>query len=235
VSKVTTHNFIAIATEVIMGKHKPEHYETLELDYVGIKSPLFSYNRLKGANPVAHVEMASTGEVACIGDNLLEAFYTSWLATEQSVKGKRILVSIGGLVKIKLLEELRILENRGWEIYATAGTHDYLSKHGIGSIFLYKASDELEPNVASAIAEKEIDLIVNIPRSSGGKNLTDGFRIRRLAIDHHIPLITNLQIAQLLLKCLAEIDPSRLPIRSWAEYTQSYAMDLAEENNLVLN
>ncbi|SCA62473.1 hypothetical protein SCG7109_AA_00550 [Chlamydiales bacterium SCGC AG-110-M15] len=234
VSKVTTHNLIDIATQVIMGKHTLEHYETLELDYVGIKSPLFSFNRLKGANPVAHVEMASTGEVACIGENLLEAFYTSWLSTEQSVKGKRLLVSIGGRMKVKLLDELRVLENKGWEIYATAGTHEYLSKHGLGSIFLYKASDQLEPNITSCIAEQEVDLIVNIPRKSGGKTVTDGYRIRRLAIDHHIPLITNLQIAQLMLKCLAELESKRLPIKSWSEYTQSYRLGPIEQE-LTLN
>lgn len=221
VSKITNYNFIAIATEVMLGRHVRKPYETLELDYVGIKCPQFSYNRLKGSNPVAHVEMASTGETACMGENLLEAFYASWLATEQTVKGKRLLVSVGGNKKIKLLEGLRILENHGWEIYSTASTHDFLTKNGVGSLFLYKASDELEPNVVSYISGKQVDLIINIPVNPNETQLSDGFKIRRSAIDHHIPLITNLQIAQLFLKCLAEIDVKNLSPKSWQEFTQN--------------
>lgn len=220
VSKVTNHNFIEIATEVMMGKYRQKPYETLELDYVGVKTPQFSYSRLKGANPVAHVEMASTGEVACIGDNLHEAFYMSWLATDQSVKGKRLLASIGGDKKVKLLPTLKKLEEMGWEIYATENTHDYLCRNGVGSNFLYKGSQELEPNVISTIADKQVDLIVNIPRTISPTNHdTDGYKIRRLAIDHNIPLITNLHIAQMFLECLTNLDSKELPIKSWQEYT----------------
>jgi len=219
VSKVTDHNFIQIAVEVMLGKHKKSHYETLELDYVGVKTPQFSYSRLKGANPVAHVEMASTGEVACIGENMLEAFYMSWLATEQSIRGKRLLASIGGDKKIKLLPELRKLEELGWEIYSTENTHDFLSRSGVGSNFLYKGSQEVEPNVISTIANKEVDLIINIPRTvAPSKHQTDGFKIRRLAIDHHIPLITNLHIAQMFLQCLTELNTKKIPVKSWQEY-----------------
>ncbi|MBB64207.1 MAG: carbamoyl phosphate synthase large subunit [Waddliaceae bacterium] len=217
VSKVVNHNFIHIASKVLMGIQQYGPYETLELGYVGMKTPQFSYQRLKGANPVAHVEMASTGEVACISDTYLEAFMTSWLATEQSVKGKRLLVSIGGSVKQKLLEGLRSLEENGWEIFATEGTHEYLSRHGVGSRFLYKASERFEPNIVSTISNKEVDLIINIPRRIHTSQQTDGFRIRRLSIDHHIPLITNLQIAQLFLSCLANLDIDALPLRSWQE------------------
>jgi len=222
VSKVTNHNFIDIATEVILNRHKKGYYETLELDHVGVKTSQFSFSRLKGANPVAHVEMASTGEVACLGDNLLEAFYMSWLATEQSIEGKSILVSIGGDKKIKLLPALQKLEQQGWEIYATENTHDFLCRQGIGSHFLYKASQVSEPNVITCIAGKQVDLIINIPRKSPtGSNNTDGFNIRRLAIDHHIPLITNLHIAQLFLQCLTEVEFAKIPIKSWQEFTSS--------------
>lgn len=219
VSKVTNHNLIEIATEVLLKKYKKAFYETLELDYVGVKTPQFSYSRLKGANPVAHVEMASTGEVACLGDHLLEAFYMSWFATEQSIAGKRILATIGGDKKNRLLPYLKKLEEQGWEIFATENTHDFLSRSGVGSHFLYKGSQKSEPNVLSVIADKEIDLIINIPRTvSNQNNQTDGFKIRRLAIDHNIPLITNLHIAQLFLQCLTEVDPARIPIKSWNEF-----------------
>jgi predicted RNA binding protein YcfA (HicA-like mRNA interferase family) len=221
VSKVTHHNFIEIATQVIMKKYKSAPYETLELNYVGVKAPQFSYHRLKGADPVAHVEMASTGEVACIGGDLLEAFLSAWIATDQVIPKKRLLVSIGGDKKNKLLEVLKHLEEQGWELYATEGTHDFLSRHGVASVCLYKASERIEPNVSSVISNKEVDLIVNIPRGTGTQTSTDGFKIRRLSIDHHLPLITNLQIAQILLQCLAEIDPTKIPIKSWREYVES--------------
>lgn len=229
VSQMTNNNFIAIASKALLGSPPWGSYQTLEMDYVGIKCPQFSYNRLKGANPVAHVEMASTGEVACLGDNLLEAFYMAWLSTEQIIQGKRLLVSIGGNKKTKLLNEIKILEDLGWEIYSSAGTHEFLSKNGAASIFLYKASDKLEPNITTLISDKQFDLIINIPRSNNGKHLTDGYKIRRLAIDHHIPLVTNLQIAQLLLKCLSEIDPKKLLVKSWREYTQTRASSYSQE------
>lgn len=220
VSKATNQNFIATAADVMIGKHKPRYYETLELDYVGVKSPQFSYSRLKGANPVAHVEMASTGEVACLGDTFQEAFFMSWLATEQQVKGNRVLISIGGEdKKVKLLQEMRLLEEQGWEIYATENTHEFLTRSGIGSHFLYKGSEGSEPNVMTAIANRELDLIINIPRAlSPNDNKSDGYKIRRLAIDHHIPLITNLPIAQMFLQCLTKLDPDKIPVRSWNEY-----------------
>lgn len=221
VSKVTGHNFIEIAAEVMIGKYTPKPYNTLDLDYVGIKSPQFSYSRLKGANPVAHVEMASTGEVACLGSDLLDAFFSSWEATEQSVKGKRLLVSIGGNQKAKLLEELRALEAQGWKIYTTPGTHDYLSKQGVASRCLFKASEGFTPNVVDAITEHQIDMIINIPRGvASSKAVTDGFKIRRLAIDHHIPLITNVQIASVFLHALLERSDT-ITVKPWAEFMRS--------------
>ena len=220
VSKVTNHNFIDIATQVLLDRYQGKHYETLELDYVGVKSPQFSYSRLKGANPVAHVEMASTGEVACLGDNLLEAFYKSWLATEQSVAGKRILVAIGGDKKPRFLSYLRKMDEDGWEIYATENTHDYLSRNGVGSHFLYKASEKHQPNILNFIVNKQVDLIINIPRTLATSSIqSDGFKIRRLAIDHHIPLITNPHLAQMFLQCLTEVDPAQFSMKSWKEYT----------------
>lgn len=221
ISKVCNRNFIDEAVRVMLGKHRKKSYETLELNYVGVKTPQFSYSRLKGANPVAHVEMASTGEVACLGETLKEAFFHSWLSTEQSISGKRILASIGGDKKNRLFEELKMLEEMGWEIYSTENTHDFLTRQGVASHFLFKGSQELEPNVITTIAGKGVDLIINIPRTDEtGKHHTDGYKIRRLAIDHHIPLITNLPIAKLFLQCLTEIDRHKIPIKSWKEYVR---------------
>ena len=212
VSKVVGTNFISIATEALLGIHQPKEYETLELDHIGVKTPLFSYRRLKGSDPVTGVEMASTGEVANISDHYLHAFFSSWLSTEQAIGGKKVLVSIGADHKIKLLPVLKALEERGWDLLATEGTHDFLAKRGVGSIAVHKIGEKYEPNVTTLIAQKKIDLIINIPKT-GTSALTEGFKIRRLAIDHHIPLITNLQLATIFLQCLAEIDTAQLPIR----------------------
>ncbi|MCH9633946.1 MAG: Carbamoyl-phosphate synthase large chain [Chlamydiae bacterium] len=218
VSKTVGHNLIEIATKIFLKKYRSEAYQTLELDYVGVKSPQFSYSRLKGANPVAHVEMASTGEVVALGDDLLEAFYASWQATEQKVKGKKILLSITGEQKDKLLPFLKLLENKGWEFYATEGTHIFLSNQGLAALFLYKISEKIEPNVSSAITNQSVDLIINIPSKNSQGNQTDGYQIRRMAIDHHIPLITNLQIAQLFLTCLSQENTTPRVVKSWQDF-----------------
>ncbi|WP_116964537.1 carbamoyl-phosphate synthase (glutamine-hydrolyzing) large subunit [Fastidiosibacter lacustris] len=226
VSKVTGHNFIEIAAEVIMGKYNKKRYNTLDLDYVGVKTSQFSYNRLKGANPVAHVEMSSTGEVGCIGYDLLDAFYKSWQATEMFVKRKKVLLSIGGDKKVKLLPEIKRLYELGWEIYTTTGTSQYLKEFGIETKLAYKISESEAPNVENIIADRCVDLIINIPRREqhvSDDNLSDGFKIRRLAVDHHIPLITNLQIAELTLRSLAELHDAPIHVKSWREFMETRA------------
>ncbi len=223
VSKVTGYNFITIATRAMLGKHVPMTYETLELDYVAVKAPQFSYHRLKGANPVANVEMASTGEVACLGENLYDAYLRAWLATEQTLPQKGILVSIADEHKAKLLPYLKQLDEQGWEFYSTSGTHSFLSKNGVGSYFVHKSSERSEPNIQTAISQRKVDLIINIPTATGLNTNTDGFAIRRMAVDHHIPLITNLQITQIMLQCL--IDFKGKPpesVLSWQEYIQRH-------------
>ncbi|MBP9694994.1 MAG: carbamoyl-phosphate synthase (glutamine-hydrolyzing) large subunit [Candidatus Magasanikbacteria bacterium] len=229
VSKVTNHNFISIATELIIGNApKKEVYKTLELPIVGVKIPQFSYQRLKGTDPVAAVEMASTGEVAVIGRNIREAFWLAWRATEQSVNGKRILISIGSNEKKeKFIPLVHTLETKGWEIFATEGTHAEFAEHGIGSTCIFKSSELSEPNVATLITSKNIDLIINIPNSHKRSTITDGFTLRRLAIDHRIPLVTNSQDAELILTCLTELDESRIPMLSWKELMHyTYENDL---------
>lgn len=223
VSKVTGYNFIEIATRAMLCKHSHVNYETLELDYVGVKAPQFSYHRLKGANPVANVEMASTGEVACLGENLSEAYLRAWLSTEQSLPEKRILVSIADAHKAKLLPYLKQLDDSGYEFYSTSGTHAFLTKNGVGSYFAHKSSEVNEPNILSLITQRKIDFIINLPTASAIDTSSDGFAIRRMAVDHHIPLITNLQIAQIILQCL--IDFKGKPpesVLSWQEYMQRH-------------
>ena len=215
VSKVTGHNFIQIATEVMLNKHHAKHYETLELDYVGVKAAQFSYSRLKGSNPVAQVEMASTGEVACIAEDLVEAFYKAWLATDQNIAEKKLLLSVADSYKIKLLPWIKQLDDQGWLIYSTEGTHQFLSQHGIASYFVNKTSEAKKPNIRDLITQRKVSTIINIPSSMTGLQQTDGFLIRRLAIDHHIPLITNAQIALIILQCLVSLWGKELPVESW--------------------
>jgi len=217
VSKVTTHNFIEIATKAMLGVPQSKNYNTLELDYVGVKAPQFSYQRLKGADPVAHVEMASTGEVACIGENLLDAYWRAWLASEQMICRKNILVSIADHYKAKLLPYLQQLEALKWQIYSTDGTHSFLFKNGVASYFICKASENCEPNIQTIIGQRKVDLIINIPSNQKPNHQSDGYKIRRAAIDHHLPLITNPQKALLMLQCLIELRDATLPVRSWQE------------------
>ncbi len=221
VSKVTGYNFISFVVDVLLNKTiKKQDYNTLDLDYVGVKAPLFSYNRLKGSNPVACVEMASTGEVAHLGENLYKAFWGAWRSTEQQIKGKKILLSLGGSTKERLIHEVKILDKLGWEFYSTTGTHDYLSYNGIASRCLFKASDCISPDIREVIKNQEVDLIINIPRSTELKPNTDGFFIRRLAIDHRVPLITDLQVARVFLNCLIQIEDLFPDVKSWADYVR---------------
>lgn len=222
VSKVTNHNFIAIAAEAMLGVKHNAHYQTLELDHVGVKSPQFSYSRLKGADPVAGVEMASTGEVACLGADYEEAFYKSWLATEQQVKGKNIFLSLADHQKHKFIDEVRKLSQDGWDIQATAGTHNFLKKHGISSKKLHKISENKKPTITDAIERQEFSLMVNIPSGLGDSN--DAYTIRRLAIDNHIPLMTNAETGRLLLRCLGERRLTDLEPLSWQEYTSVHKL-----------
>lgn len=216
VSKVSGHDFIKLATEAILGKPSDQRYQTLEFDYVGVKSPQFSYNRLKGADPVAGVEMASTGEVACFGDNLNEAFYNSWLATEQKITNKSILLSLPGEQQPRFIEAANRLNELGWTIYATPGTHGFLKELGVKTKCLHKISERKEPSVGSAIENRKLGLIINVPFI--GKLNSDGYRIRRAAIDNHIPLITNAEIGRLLMRCLAEVELDKLEPKAWQDY-----------------
>lgn len=218
VSKVSGYNFISLATEAMLGITNERHFQTLELDHVAVKTPQFSYNRLKGADPVAGVEMASTGEVACFGSDLEEAFYTSWLATEQHIDGKNIFISLPNEQKHKFVEEIAALLEDGWKIYATEGTHQYFGQRGLKTTKLNKLHDHKEPSVATGIEKKQFDLMINVP--SLDEDDGDAYKIRRLAIDNHVPLLTNAETGRLLLRCLSNPHLKELQPKAWNEYVQ---------------
>lgn len=219
-SKVTGYNFIDIATKKILGiKMKEVEYKTLDLDYVAVKSPQFSFSRLKGADPVLGVEMASTGEVACFGDDLGEAFLKSLIAVGFRLGQKKILFSVGKTEdKADLLEEARELASAGYELYATGGTAKFFEENGVKCEVVQKASKEVTPNIAELIDAKGVDLVINIPKNYSHQEMTDGYKIRRKSIDNNVPLITNVQIAKLFIDSLLDGKADELKIEAWDYY-----------------
>ena len=219
VSKVTGYNFIDIATRAALGEKVSGEYRTVELDFVAVKSPQFSYGRIKGADPTSRVEMASTGEVACFGNSYSEALLKSMLAAGFRLPKKHILVSLGREEnKLKLLPSLELLRDMKFTLYATENTADFLREHRVPCEKVYKISTERKPNVADLISNGTLDLIINIPTNPHLGETSDGFKIRRTAIDLNIPLITNRQIAEAFVTALAEQKSNGLKTKAWSEY-----------------
>jgi len=231
VSKVFKINFIDIATRAMLGEKIPViDKSSLDLDYVGVKVPQFSFSRLKGADPVLSVEMTSTGEVACIGDDIKDAFLKALISAGFEMPKRNILVSIGGeMNKFKLLDAMKKLNKLGFNLYATEHTSEFLKVNGIRSKRLFKISDrsngffkimrnssEDKENIFTYLTSKKLDLVINIPHV--GARSEDHYIIRRLAIDYNVPLITNIQVAELLIEALDDYKLSDLHVKSWDEY-----------------
>jgi carbamoyl-phosphate synthase large subunit len=218
VSKVAKINFIELAVRSMLGLDVQNVKSTLDLQHVGVKAPHFSFTRLKGADPVLGVEMASTGEVGCIGDDFHEAFLKSLLSVGYNIPEKNILLSTGPIEsKAKFLPSAKLLVKMGFNLYSTEGTARFLEQNGIKSTILHWPLDkEKKPNVIDYLEQKKIDLVINIPKNYQKEELTNGYLIRRKAVDHDIPLITNLQLAQRFVESISrEIN---LKIKSWDEY-----------------
>ncbi|PIW37176.1 MAG: carbamoyl phosphate synthase large subunit [Candidatus Kerfeldbacteria bacterium CG15_BIG_FIL_POST_REV_8_21_14_020_45_12] len=221
VSKVTKYNFIDIATRAILGEDMQREYNTLDLDYVGVKAPQFSYSRIKGADPVLYVEMGSTGEVACFGDNYREAFLKSLLAADLRLPGKNIALSIGNdNNKHAMSYEIGLLHAMGHKLYATEHTADFIQSLGIPVTRIYKISDTRQPSIEKLIQNETINFIINIPRKYNRKTVSDGFRIRRMAIDHNVSLISNLQVAKTFIRAIHDLHVGRYTLepKAWDEY-----------------
>ncbi len=220
VSKVTKNNFIDIATRVIMGqKISKSQLSSFDIDYVGVKSPQFSFTRLKGSDPVLGVEMSSTGEVGCIGEDFDEAFLKSLLSIGFEFPKKTILMSTGNLEnKLNFLQETKILSQMGFILYATSGTAKFMKENGIKAERLHWPLEKKEPNVSTYISQGKIDLVINIPKNAEKTELTNGYLIRRSAVDHNVPLLTNLQLAKRFVKAMLTKDESDLKIKSVEEY-----------------
>lgn len=221
VSKVLKLNLIDLATKVMLGKPVEKPNKNLfDLDYVGIKASQFSFNRLQKADPVLGVDMSSTGEVGCLGDDTNDALLKSMLAVGQGIPKKTILLSTGGAKqKAEMLDAAKKLVENGYELYATGGTSKYLDDNGVHNVRVYWPSEEgKEPQALTLLHEKKIDMVVNIPKDLTPRELTDGYKIRRASIDLNVPLVTNSRLASAFINAFCTLELSDIDIKSWAEY-----------------
>ena len=221
VSKVLKINFIELATRIMLGQHveKPNK-SAFDLDYVGIKASQFSFARLQKADPVLGVDMMSTGEVGCLGDDTNEAILKSMLSVGYRIPKRSVLLSTGGYKqKVDMLDAAHLLHERGYTLYATQGTHDMLAENGIPSTLVFWPTDEGRyPQALDLLHEKKIDMVVNINKNLTAGELTNGYRLRRAAIDLNIPLLTNARLASAFITAFCTLPLEGLQIKSWREY-----------------
>ncbi len=224
VSKVLKRNFIETATRIMLDAPyaKPDK-SAFDIDHIGVKASQFSFARLQNADPILGVDMSSTGEVGCLGDSFEEALLNSMIATGYKIprKDKGVMISSGGTKeKVAMLDGARMLTNAGYTIYASEGTAKFLNENGAKAIAV-SWPDEDKPgmeNVMQMIGEHKFDLVVNIPKNRTSRELTNGYKIRRAAIDHNIPLITNARLASAFIEAFCTLGIEDLSIKSWNEY-----------------
>ena len=221
VSKVLKLNLIDLATKVMLGVPVEKPAKNLfDLDYVGIKASQFSFNRLQKADPVLGVDMASTGEVGCLGDDTSQALLKSMLSVGHRIPEKNILLSTGGAKqKAEMLDAARMLVEHGYKLYATGGTSKYLTDNGIENTLVHWPSDEgMQPQALDLLHQKKIDMVVNIPKNLTQHELSNGYKIRRAAIDLNIPLITNSRLASAFIQAFCNVPIENIDIKAWGEY-----------------
>ena len=221
VSKVLKLNFIDLATKIMLGAPVEKPNKNLfDLDYVGIKASQFSFNRLQKADPVLGVDMSSTGEVGCLGDDTSTALLKSMLSVGLRIPKKTILLSTGGAKqKAEMLDAAKMLKQHGYELYATVGTSNYLAENGIENTCVYMPSDEGQhPQALDLLHEKKIDMVVNMPKDLTPRELTNGYKVRRAAIDLNVPLITNSRLASAFISAFCNVSLDDIDIKAWGEY-----------------
>ena len=220
VSKILKRNFIDTATRIMLDApyERPDKSE-FDIDRIGVKASQFSFARLQNADPVLGVDMSSTGEVGCLGDDFNEALLNAMIATGYNIPGKNILVSSGGLKgKVDLLEPIKQLEKSGYAIFATEGTAKFLGENGVNATVVSWPDEDGENKVMDMIADHKFDLIINVPKNQTKRELTNGYRIRRGAIDHNIPLMTNVRLAKAFIEAFCSMKLEDIKIKSWQEY-----------------
>ncbi|PKP35997.1 MAG: carbamoyl phosphate synthase large subunit, partial [Bacteroidetes bacterium HGW-Bacteroidetes-15] len=220
VSKVLKCNFIDLATRVMLGEDVEKPSKSLfELDYVGVKASQFSFTRLQKADPVLGVEMASTGEVGCLGDDFYEAILNAMLSVGYRIPEKNILLSTGPpRDKLEMLKSARMLHEKGYNLFGTKGTQKFLEESGVPCTHLHWPDENKSPNTLEYIKSKKIDLVINIPKNLSSGELYNDYHIRRSAIDYNIPLITNARLASAFIYAICRLNYDDLAIKSWDEY-----------------
>ena len=220
VSKVLKINFIDYAVRIMLGEKvgKPNR-SLLDVDYIGVKAPQFSFSRLSKADPILGVDMASTGEVGCIGDDYYEAILKAMLSVGYTIPEKSILISSGpSRSKTELLISARLMLKKGYKLYASKGTHDFYEKNNIPTTRVFWPDEDQQPNAFDLIKNKEIDLVINIPKNLTSEELSNDYTIRRAAVDFNVPLITNARLASAFVYAISRYRLDDLPVKSWEEY-----------------
>ena len=222
VSKILKRNFIETATKIMLdAPYSQPDKSAFDIDRIGVKASQFSFARLQNADPVLSVDMSSTGEVGCLGDDFNEALLNALIATGYKVPQKSVMLSSGDpKSKVDLLEPSRMLASKGYNVYATEGTAKFLNENGIPAIAVHWPDENpsAENNVMQMIADHQFDLIVNIPKNHTKRELTNGYRIRRAAIDHNTPLMTNARLAKAFIEAFCQLKEEDIQIKSWQEY-----------------
>ena len=224
VSKVLKRNFIETATRIMLDAPytKPDKSE-FDIDWIGVKAPQFSFSRLQNADPVLGVDMASTGEVGCLGDDVNEALLQAMISVGYKIPRPEvgIMVSSGAMKsKVDLLDACHLLHQQGYKIYATAGTSAFLNAHGVNTVPVFWPDERPDAanNVMRMIAGHQFDLIINVQKNHTTREVTNGYRIRRAAVDHNIPLITNARLASAFIEAICQVSEKDIKIKSWQEY-----------------
>ena len=220
VSKILKRNFIETATKIMLDApyQKPERSE-FDIDRIGVKASQFSFARLQNADPVLGVDMSSTGEVGCLGDDLNEAMLNALIATGYSIPKDAVLISSGGAKgKVSLLEPAQQLAKKGYTIYATAGTAKFFNDNGVKAVTVAWPDEDGDNNVMDLISQHKVGLVINVPKNHSSRELTNGYKIRRGAIDHNIPLMTNVRLAKAFIEAFTAMNLEDVKIKSWQEY-----------------
>lgn len=229
-SKVVAINFVDLSIKAMLGEKIKREFNTLDLDYLGVKSPQFSFSRLTGADPILRVEMASTGEAASLGKGLLETYLKSLLSVDFSWPKRNILLTLGGEAnKINFLESIKNLKQAGFKLFATDKTHLFLKKHNIKSLKVFKVYEKGKPNIINLIKKRKVDLVINLIQRPDGelgrkmfqKVVTGDYLIRRATADFQVPLLTNLENAKLFIQGLIKFSPGKLEVKPWSDYTKN--------------
>jgi len=220
VSKVLKTDLIKLATDIILGSPVEKlHKSTFDLDYVGVKAPQFSFSRLQKADPVLGVDMASTGEVGCLGEDFYEAILKAMFSVGYRIPRKAILLSTGEpRSKVEMLNSARALKEKGYLLYATRGTQQFLEANGIEATVAHWPDEESKPNTIDLIRKKVVDLVINIPKNLTKTELSNDYLIRRNAVDYNIPLITNARLASAFILAFCKMDMNDIKIKRWDEY-----------------